>query len=112
MQNEQIKIIAESIIKLGNLNEVTSLTGIPQESLINVLLGNPFEKESVNYNVLVWLNKNNEENSFNDENLINEMAKDLSWKMYMGTGVNPKYTEAIVRETIKIYKLKIKQHGK
>jgi hypothetical protein len=53
-----------------------------------------------------------EENLFKDENLINEIAKDLSWKMYMGTGVNPNYTEAIVRETIKIYKLKIKEHEK
>lgn len=59
---EQIKIIAESIIKLGNLNEVTLLTGIHQESLIDVLLGNPFKKDSVNYNVLIWLNKKNEEN--------------------------------------------------
>ena len=56
MKINQIKIIAELIIKLGNLNEVTSLTGIPQESLINVLLGNNFEKGSVNYNVLLWLN--------------------------------------------------------
>jgi hypothetical protein len=56
MKINQIKIIAELIIKLGNLNEVTSLTGIPQESLINVLLGNNFEEGSVNYNVLLWLN--------------------------------------------------------
>ena len=56
MKINQIKIIAELIIKLGNLNEVTSLTGIPQESLINVLLGNNFEEGTVNYNVLLWLN--------------------------------------------------------
>jgi hypothetical protein len=56
MEINQIKIIAELIIKLGNLNEVTILTGIPQESLINVLLGNNFEEGSVNYNVLLWLN--------------------------------------------------------